>query len=130
MFETGGKPMQAKLLAVVLALVAVPAAAQPGEAARYQIVPVSGGFVRLDTASGAMTFCRDEVDKFRCEPLAAERDKAEAGAPPQNQRAGRDGATKEEDNSAEDFDRALDMMEKAMRRFMAITEENPRDCAL
>jgi hypothetical protein len=35
-----------------------------------------------------------------------------------------------EDNSTEDFDRALSMMEKAMRSFMAMTRENPRDCSL
>lgn len=124
--------MQAKLLAVIFVLVAFPALAQGNEPARYQLISVSGGFVRLDTVTGVMTFCRDEVDSFRCAPIST--DPARAGAQPDAHATPKDGAEREQgkkdDSSAEDFDRALSMMEKAMRSFMAITRENPRECAL
>jgi hypothetical protein len=137
--------MQAKLLAAILALAAFPALAQSNDTARYQLISVSGGFVRLDMVSGVMTFCRDEVDSFRCSPISTDPSKAdaepEAGAVPRKDQdeakrdRDRDGMMKEqrgfrEDNSIEDFDRALSMMEKAMRSFMAMTRENPRNCEL
>jgi hypothetical protein len=137
--------MQAKLLAAVLVLAACPVFAQSNDTARYQLISVSGGFVRLDMVTGVMTFCRDEVDSFRCAPIPADaaRDETqpEAGANPKADRdeakrdRGRDDMMKEErgfreDKSTEDFDRALSMMEKAMRSFMAMTRENPRNCDL
>lgn len=121
--------MQAKPFALLLALIAAPAAAGASETGRYQIATVSGGFVRLDTMSGAMTFCRDEVDKFRCEPLAAAPLGAEAGANAGGKRPDAKN-TQRDDSSLEDFDNALGMMEKAMRAFMAMARENPRECAL
>jgi hypothetical protein len=170
--ETGGIPMQAKLLAALLVLTAAPALAQSAEPARYQLISVSGGFVRLDMVSGVMTFCRDEVDSFRCSPISTENAKAkqpEAGVQPNSalepkrhserlggdsgdqddmtsgdrgrhrDRVGRDGdddtfrkserGFKDED-SIENFDRALSMMQRAMRGFMAMSKEHPRDCAL
>jgi hypothetical protein len=136
--------MKATLLAAILALTAVPAFAQSNDTARYQLISVSGGFVRLDLVSGVMTFCRDEVDSFRCSPIPTETAKTEiepeAGTvPKQDQDARRDRGRNDmleeqrgfrEDKSGEDFDRALTMMEKAMRSFMAMSRENPRDCAL
>jgi hypothetical protein len=75
--------MQAKRLAILSASVALvatcaalPAAAQSGEPGRYQLVSVAGGFVRLDTTSGAMTFCRDDVDTVHCGAIAADKAKA------------------------------------------------------
>lgn len=135
--------MKSTLLAAVLALTAVPALAQSNDTARYQLISVSGGFVRLDMVTGIMTFCRDEVDSFRCSPISADSAKTEmrpeAGADPKEDQAERDRGRKDmlqgergfrEDQSSEDFDRALSMMEKAMRSFMAMTRENPRDCSL
>jgi hypothetical protein len=147
--------MQAKLIAAVLAVMAMPAYAQSPEPVRYQLISVSGGFVRLDTVSGVMTFCRDEVDDFHCSPVPA--DSATAGIQPETGAIPRkeddsaganradDGSDRDrsemrdrrgfrEDSSVENFDRALSMMEKAMRSFMAISKESsketPRDCAL
>lgn len=124
--------MQAKLLAALFVLTAFPAFAQSNETARYQLISVSGGFVRLDMVTGVMTFCRDEVDSFRCSPIQADTARQEmrpgAGIEPR-QSDGREPGFKE-DKSGEDFDRALSMMDKAMRRFMAITQEKQRDCDL
>lgn len=124
--------MQAKLLAAFLAAAAFPALAQTSEPVRYQLISVSGGFVRLDAVTGTMTFCRDEVDSFRCTPIAADPARAEMqpNAGVTSKDAAKGDRDRKEDSSVEDFDRALTMMEKAMKRFMAMTNENPRDCAL
>jgi hypothetical protein len=164
--ETGEKPMQAKLLAAVLALVAFPALAQSNDTARYQLISVSGGFVRLDMVTGVMTFCRDEVDSFRCAAIPVKSEKTDAnpdagidpgngkdasrsdrdqpdGMTEQDRRddgntAGRDADRQDErqrpgfknDSSEQDFDRALSMMERAMKSFMAMSKENRKDCEL
>lgn len=124
--------MQAKLLAAFLTAAAFPALAQTTEPVRYQLISVSGGFVRLDAVTGTMTFCRDEVDSFRCTPIPTDPAKAErqpnAGVMPKDSAKG--DKDSRQDSSEEDFDRALTMMEKAMKRFMAMTNEDPRDCAL
>lgn len=133
--------MQAKLLAALFVLTAFPAFAQSNEAARYQLISVSGGFVRLDMVTGVMTFCRDEVDSFRCGPISADADKQamrpdageekarpEAGIEPQQGDHRQPGF--KEDKSSEDFDHALTMMDKAMRHFMAMSRENQKDCNL
>ncbi len=124
--------MQAKLLAAVLAVAALPAHAQSPEPVRYQLISVSGGFVRLDAVSGAMTFCRDEADSVRCVPVPADAASAgiqpDAGATPNQMN--RSDSGKRDGSSVEDFDRALSLMEKAMKSFMAMSRENPRDCSL
>ncbi|MDB5522907.1 MAG: hypothetical protein JWM58_670 [Rhizobium sp.] len=128
--------MQAKLLAGFLALAAFPALAQTNEPVRYQLISVSGGFVRLDAVTGTMTFCRDEVDSFRCTPIAGDPAKVDMqpGAGATSKDAAKDPVKGEidrkEDSSLEDFDQALTIMEKAMKRFMAMSNESPRDCAL
>ena len=133
--------MQAKLLAAFFVLAAFPAFAQSNDTARYQLISVSGGFVRLDMVTGVMTFCRDEVDSFRCGPIAADADKRamrpDAGRQEAQPEAGiepRQGDRREpgfkEDKSSEDFDHALSMMDKAMRHFMAMSRENQKDCNL
>jgi|EndMetStandDraft_4_1072995.scaffolds.fasta_scaffold669118_1 hypothetical protein len=120
--------MSVKILAALLALTALPAFAQEKEPARYQLISVSGGFVRLDAVTGEMTFCRDEVDSFRCSPISTDAAKMEV-KPEAGARLQRDTA-KKDDSAIEDFDKALTMMERAMKSFMAMTQENPKECAL
>ena len=60
------------LVAIVSAAVGVPAAAQDGvpPAGRFQLAPgEGGGFVRLDTRTGAVSHCRQENGVWRCEPI-------------------------------------------------------------
>lgn len=132
--------MLARFIALVGILSASPGLAQPGQTPRYQVVALGDGFVRLDTVTGAMAVCRGDVGRLRCEALAVEaardadnhKDRASAGAVPDVEPKG-DSAAKAEpgdDRSMEDFDKALTMMEKAMRRFMALTRENPGECEL
>lgn len=124
--------MRLTVLSSLLVLIAAPAMAGPDDPGRYQILSVSGGFVRLDTVSGATTFCRDEVDSFRCSaiPIAAENQpsKAEAGAT--RSTAPDDQATTGDSKSSDDLDKALTFMERTMRSLMAITQEKTPECAL
>jgi hypothetical protein len=166
--------MQAKLLAALFALTAMPAYAQSTEPVRYQLISVSGGFVRLDTVSGVMTFCHDEVDSFRCSPISADSVKPDdsaktkmapaAGADPKDDENAMRGDSDRDDGMAnqereddsrsagrepdrqddgmsrrrgfrnqssdEDFDRAMSMMDRAMKHFMAMSKESQKDCAL
>lgn len=57
------------LLAVIVS-VAAPVAAQ--EAGRYQVAPGAGGFIRLDTRTGATSHCAPNDGVWRCEPLIEE----------------------------------------------------------
>ncbi|MBL0371848.1 hypothetical protein JJB09_07380 [Rhizobium sp. KVB221] len=116
--------MLPRFLPLAIALAVLPAmsfAAEPA-ASRYQIVPVSGGFVRLDTVSGALTFCRDEVDDFACRAVDAG---GLAGSEP-----GKQALQQDRTSSAEDFDRALSAIERAMKSFMSIAGEKTKDCTL
>jgi hypothetical protein len=54
--------------AVALVTFAAPAMAEAG---RYQLQPVEGGIVRLDTATGAMDFCRSTGAGLECKEAAA-----------------------------------------------------------
>lgn len=124
--------MQVKILAALLALTAVPAMAEEASTARYQLISVSGGFVRLDMVTGIMTFCRDEVDTFRCAPIPTDTAKSEKlpGAGDVTKDESRLDRVKPDDNIDQDFDRALSMMDRAMRHFMKMSKENQKDCAL
>jgi hypothetical protein len=123
------KTMRLTILSMLLTLVAVPAIAGSDEPGRYQILSVSGGFVRLDTATGATTFCRDEVDSFRCAPVPIAVDKAPAEAGATGDRT-RDSRSPDDAAANDDLDKALTFMEKAMRGLMAMTEEKTPECAL
>ena len=57
------------LLALASAGVA-PALAE--DAGRYALSASRDGFVRLDTATGAVSHCRPDKGTWRCEPLAAD----------------------------------------------------------
>ena len=60
-------PMRRLFLLAVIVSVAVPVAAQ--EAGRYQLAPGAGGFIRLDTRTGATSHCAPQDGVWRCEPL-------------------------------------------------------------
>jgi hypothetical protein len=57
------------LAPAALALVlAVPAGAS--DTGRYVLKDVDGGFIRLDTETGAVSHCRTRDEHWRCEPVA------------------------------------------------------------
>lgn len=50
-------------LAALVAFVSVPVEA----AGRYQMTPIEGGFMRLDTETGAVSICKNTAGKVTCE---------------------------------------------------------------
>lgn len=63
-------PFLPSRLFLVLASIALtqPLAAQE-KAGRYTMTPTDGGFLRLDTESGAVSMCAKKADQWACEPL-------------------------------------------------------------
>lgn len=112
-------------------LLALPAHA--AETGRYVMKDVEGGFIRLDTGTGAVSLCRSLNEQWRCEPVADAEDAlqdeinrlAEENAAlqqklseltgPQGQRS--IGPTLELP-SEEDLDRIFGIVERFMRRFI------------
>lgn len=65
------RPFRTFLGAVALALTAAGGAlaaddARPG---RYTMTPADGGFIRLDTETGAMALCVKRDDQWSCDPM-------------------------------------------------------------
>jgi hypothetical protein len=130
-------------LALALAVALAPSAGRAEDAnGRYVMSPTPEGFLKLDTRTGDVSECKRAEGGFRCTltpdertALQAELDRltqenaamrqslASAGvAPPTGQQA------KPAPNagpSDQDFDRALSLMERFMRRFMTILKEDP-----
>ena len=110
-------------LALVLA---VPAGAAEG---RYVLKDVEGGFIRLDTETGAVSHCSVRNETWRCEPVAdaqaALQDEinrlAQEKAALEQQLAELDGepgrAPSIELPSDEDLDRVFGIFERFMQRF-------------
>ena len=116
--------------AVALALAGPTAAAETG---RYVLKDVEGGFIRLDTETGAVSHCRSLDNQWRCEPVAdaqaALNDEinrlAEENAELQQRLAELEGGQAErglgsrlELPSQEDLDRVFTVLEGFMRRFI------------
>jgi hypothetical protein len=117
--------------AVLLAATAMPAPAQ--ESGRYTMEPAEGGYVRLDTRTGEMSFCESRDGQLVCEMAADERRAFEEALDSLSERVaaletaiGKRGTTGELP-SEEEFDRTMGMMEKFIRRFFAIVEDLNRD---
>lgn len=119
------------LLAGLLTLAPFAGFADDAPAGRYQLQPVEGGVVRLDTATGAMTLCKTEAGKLACAPAAdtpagtpAASDiaalKARVDALERQMATGSKGADLPTDA---EVDRSLSIMEKFMRRFMGIAKD-------
>lgn len=61
-------------ITAVLCCLAVPTLGQASEAgkARYTLMPMSGGFVRLDTLTGVVSHCEDKGSGWACYALPEE----------------------------------------------------------
>ncbi|WP_037086611.1 hypothetical protein [Neorhizobium vignae] len=123
-----------KTLALMTCILLLPlsASAQQAQTNRFQLQRTETGIVRLDTETGAMTLCRDENGTLACRMQPDERAAYEqeldrlakrvtaleerlSNIPP-------DALSKALPSDAE-VDRSLSIMEKFMRRFMAIVGE-------
>jgi hypothetical protein len=140
----------AALAAVALVfpiVLAAPAYAQEAVNGRYVMTPTAEGFLKLDSRTGEVSDCRRSEAGFRCMvtpdergALQAEIDRlakenaglrqslASAGLSP----PGPDASTaapappsSKSGPSDEEFDRAMTLMERFMRRFMALMRDEP-----
>jgi len=131
---------QSLALAVAMVLLSFPATGQAGGDRR--IIPTEDGFMEIDTHSGAVTQCQRAPDGYRCAPaksdpsaLQAEIDRLrQENAELRGQLAQRapglrpDQRTKPQLPTDQEIDRALDVMERFLRRFMGILrDEKPSD---
>lgn len=120
------------LAAGLLTLAPFLAFAGEAPAGRYQLQPVEGGVVRLDTATGEMTLCKADAGKLACAPSgSATTATAPAAADLAALKARVDalerqlaGGSKGSDLPTDaEIDRSLSIMEKFMRRFMGIAKD-------
>lgn len=131
--------MRISLLILCGALsLATPARAEPpapsGEPGRYTMTPAEGGFLRLDTLTGSVSFCSVKEASSSCRASADEKAALEAevarltrenaelkgrlsGAPTAQQK-GASGLPSEEE-----FERTLSFTERFLRRMMKVLRE-------
>jgi hypothetical protein len=130
--------MRSMPLVAVLCMLPLGAVADDAPVGRYQISPALDGYIRLDTATGAMLYCRTFDPALRCEAVSVETPKkvtTEAEMDDLRNRLAtleRKVAILERDQirlpDQKDLDRTLDTMEKWMQRFMDMTKD--KDTAL
>ncbi|MDX2258978.1 MAG: hypothetical protein NW205_08685 [Hyphomicrobiaceae bacterium] len=130
-------------LAIGIATAAGPevAPSPPGAAGRYTMSPVEGGFLRLDTVTGAVSMCAKSGSGWACEPLPdnarqmtdevdrlkSENDKLKddlrrmedefVGAAPKDGLPGPRGVPNVQLPSEKDVDQAVDYLEGLIRKF-------------
>jgi len=137
--------MRALFIAVpAIAAVGLGAATVVGQErqGRFAMSPVENGFVRLDTETGAMSFCAQKDSRWTCELMADEakaiqdevarlrdevrRLREQAAAPesaPADERPGR----KLELPTEEEVDKALDYFENIFKKFRERIEKFERE---
>jgi hypothetical protein len=104
--------------------------AQDREETRFRLEKTeNGGFVRLDTQTGAMTLCRDEGGNLTCRMAADERaayerelELLERRISALEEKAGASPSPNRIPGEAE-IEQTLSIMERFMRRFMEIVQE-------
>lgn len=118
------------IIGLTAGLFPLAAAAQDAPSGRYQLQHSEAGFVRLDTATGEMTYCNEAGGDLTCRPSANERAAYQEEIDDLSRRvlaleqAQKSGATSQEGlPSDEELDRTLSFMEKFFRRFKALTDE-------
>lgn len=99
------------------ASIAALAQERPG---RYTMSPIDGGFLRLDTETGAVSICSKRGEQWRCEPATdSVRPRTEADASrPQAQLP-----------SEDDIDRAIDELERLFKKYRERLREFDRSLA-
>ncbi len=122
--------------ALSLPLLATLASAE--EVERYQLEKTDRGYVRLDTATGAMSLCEERDQQLVCRPAADERtayqDEIDSLSSSLRALEKRVAALEKapaatELPSEEEFDRSLSYMQRFFRGFMDIVKEYDKDNA-
>jgi hypothetical protein len=125
--------MSALMAAIALAALALVLAGPAGATSRYVLKDVEGGFIRLDSESGAVSHCRSLDGHWRCEPVADARDAlqdeigrlAEENAALKQRLSELEAGLQSEPDSGsrlelpseQDIDRIFGVFERFMRRF-------------
>jgi len=124
--------MKTSTAAIALLLVSTEADAQQqvqqAQSNRFQLERTENGIVRLDTQTGAMTLCRDENGTLACRMQPDERaayeqelDRLEKRVTALEERLSQ--APPRALPNDQEVEQSLSIMEKFMRRFMAIVGE-------
>jgi hypothetical protein len=119
--------MRTPLTLIFLALACTAVLAQVPES-RRRMYPTQDGFLEIDPRSGAITECKRTPDGYQCERVT-EGDallKEDSGPQAQAQAAPRQpqsAAPQSSTPTEQEIDRALDVMERFLRRFMSIVRE-------
>ena len=124
-------------IAVAAVLLRDPAARAQDAPDRYAMTPTNGGFLRLDKQTGAVSFCTVEAGASVCragadERAALEKEIAELRRENAELKASRDSGGRQSGASPlpreEEFERALNFVERFFRRMVRIfKEENAGD---
>ncbi len=114
--------------ALAVSFLCMPLAAQADEPGRYSMQPVDGGFLRLDTQTGAVSVCSGSADTWNCIPAGDERSQLED----ENARLRADNLALREQieelgaqpavTTPEDVDAAMDTLETVAERFGRIVK--------
>ncbi len=123
----------AAILAMTLSAPAFAQAAaspDPTENGRYSMTPADGGFLRLDTRTGAVSLCKVENGAAFCRAATEERAALQGEIDrlvTQNETLKKQQTGSSSLPSRQDFDRALDYAEQFMRRMMRIMRDEEPD---
>jgi hypothetical protein len=107
---------------IIVGLTCASAAAQTPDPPR-RLYPTQDGFLEVDAKTGAITECKRSREGYQCtvvtqsDALLKESPEPPAAPQPPSRRQGATGPTEEE------LDRALDVMERFLRRLMGIMRE-------
>jgi hypothetical protein len=117
--------MRTPLSMILLALVCTFALAQAPET-RRRMYPTQDGFLEIEPRSGAITECKRAQEGYRCERVTEGDALLKEDSGPQAQAAPRQpqsAAPQSSTPTEQEIDRALDVMERFLRRFMGIVRE-------
>ncbi|HRY03252.1 MAG TPA: hypothetical protein P5256_09000 [Beijerinckiaceae bacterium] len=126
-------PAGAAILAMTLAAPALAegaASTDPTENGRYSMTPTDGGFLRLDTRTGAVSLCKVVSGSAVCRAATEERAALQGEIDrltKQNEALKQQKSGDSSLPSKQDFDRALDYAERFMRRMMRIMRDEEPD---
>ena len=126
--------MTASLL-LMAALLSSANAQEGAPAGRFSLAPVEGGALRLDTETGAMSFCSGEGNAFACRPMTDESAASPAAeaAELENRLAVLERRVAELERGVvmlpdeESLDRAMTLADRVMRRFFGMVRDMKRE---
>jgi hypothetical protein len=118
------------MIAMAISLACAAAFGQTPDASR-RLYPTQDGFLEVDPKTGAITECKRSRDGYQCTVVSQGDALLKEGTEPQSQAPAtpqppvrRQGPLVPTD---EELDRALDVMERFLRRFMGILRESRPD---